>query len=117
METTKEFQEMKLETLGGGAAAEMFNAEIENMILNIADPNTDPEAVREITLKVSVKPQATRDKAIVGIQVKTKFAPANPFATMIFIGMDNGIMKAVESNPQQPELPFDNIQQLAGGGK
>lgn len=53
-------QNVKLENLGCGAAAEMFQKELENVIANICDPNTKPDAVRTVTLKVKIKPGKDR---------------------------------------------------------
>lgn len=35
---------MNLENLGNGAAAELFENELSNVIANILDPNTKPDA-------------------------------------------------------------------------
>ena len=39
-------EQVSLDTLGFGAAAEMFQAELEKLVFNIADPNTKPELKR-----------------------------------------------------------------------
>lgn len=47
--------EITLMTLGGGVAQELFAREMAKVLASIADPNTEPDAPREITLKVRFK--------------------------------------------------------------
>lgn len=107
-------EDVTLATLGNGAAVELFETELFKVLDNIEDPNTKPDSVREITLKVSIKPNDRREKAIVAIQVKSKLAPVSPFGSMFFFGRKGGRLTVVESNPQEPPLPFDNIRKVGG---
>ena len=45
----KSEKQVTLENLGHGAAMEMFQAELRNVVANIVDPNTRAEAVRSMT--------------------------------------------------------------------
>ena len=51
-----ELTEVSLDTLGGGVVPELFAHELENVLANIDDPNTSPEAVRQLTIVVTIKP-------------------------------------------------------------
>jgi hypothetical protein len=52
---------VSLQNLGGGAAIELFDLELQKVLENISDENTRPAVVREITLKVKIKPGDDRD--------------------------------------------------------
>lgn len=103
---------VSLETLAGGAVPERFDRELERVLKNIADPNTDAQAVREISVKVRIKPAADRESAVVRLDVASKVAPAKPVATPIHFGTDRttGKLVAIGYDPRQPELPFEGHQ-------
>lgn len=95
---------VSLENLGSGAAAEMFAAELERVIENISDPNTKPDLVRNVTLTLKVKPNKERSFCATEIECKCKLAPALPYESQMFIGMEKGKARATEYNPQQGKL-------------
>lgn len=96
---------VNLENLGKGAAAEMFQSELERVIANIHDPNTKADAVRGVTLKVKIKPDKNRrDFASVEISCDGKLAAIMPYETSLYTGMDNGKGVATEFNPDQGHL-------------
>ena len=97
-------EQVALETLGFGAAAEMFQAELEKVVFNIADPNTKPELKRNITLKLVVKPTKDRSMCAVEIHCDSKLAPVLPFESTMFVGVEHGVAVASEYNPQQQSL-------------
>lgn len=78
---------VSLENLGSGAAVELFDDAMQKVLANINDPNTKAQAVREITLKVKIKPVGDqRDVATVEMQAIPKLAPVQPASTSISIG-------------------------------
>lgn len=99
---------ISLKNLGGGAAIERFDDELSRVLDNVMDPNTDAEKVREVTLKVKIKPTKDRDMGAVSIEVNGKIASPSGYPTQIFIGRDSltGMVEAYESNPKQGKL-FD----------
>lgn len=109
-----------LENLGGGAASEMFSASLEKVVENIVNPNTKPDQLRTITLKMKVKPdKKQRSLCVVELSCEERLAAVIPFETAMFVGMDHGVAAATEYAPQQGEL-FDNekknkIVAIAGG--
>jgi hypothetical protein len=121
----KQTDQITLENLGNGAASEMFQAELESLIANVADPNTKPDAVRTIMLKVKVKPdKKARNMCAVEVHCESKLAPSQPFETIMFVGMEHGEAKATEHHPaqgklfvdvQQPEEPKSNLVAMGGG--
>lgn len=97
---------VSLENLGSGAAVELFDDARQKVLANINDPNTKAQVVREITLKVKIKPISDqRDVATVEMQAIPKLAPVNPCQTSIAIGKTiNGDVEAREWSNPQPDM-------------
>lgn len=114
--------EITLMTLGGGVAQELFAREMAKVLASVADPNTEPDAAREITLKVRFKPSKDRDSMAIGIVASASVPPYKGFSTLGFIGKDlTGRMVVVEHNPKQAQFNFvpegvTGINQLKKGG-
>jgi len=100
-------ESVTLTTLGGGAAVELFQEQLDRVLTNIADVNTEAEEKREITLKVVLHPNAQRDTAAVEIIVGAKTAPIKGATTTFFMGKHAGQRIAVEQNPKQLPLLAD----------
>lgn len=99
-------EQVKLENLGFGAAAEMFQAELEKVIFNVADPNTKPDVKRGITLKLSIKPSKDRSMCAVEIHCDSKLAAVQPFETTMFVGVEHGGGRSQRVHGAAAE-PFD----------
>lgn len=104
MATKDDEQFISLETLMEGAAVEKFQTELDAVLENILDPNTKPEAVREITLKLKIKPKENRKSADVSVLATSKLAPAIESKTVIFIGRKQNRAVAAESDMRQMKL-------------
>lgn len=98
---------VSLVNLMGGLAVERFDDELARVLANIVDPNTPAAAKREVTLKLSFKPDKGRDLGQVDIAVSSKLAPAEKVSTRVFIAVTKAGPVATEHNPNQPRLPFD----------
>ena len=109
-----------LVTIGDGAALELFQAELEKVLRNIADPNTEADKVRKITLEVKFTPSKARDTGDVEIRCTSKLPGLKDHATFVYFGRHQGELVAMEHNPKQAGL-FDEgtgIQPMAiEGGK
>jgi hypothetical protein len=106
-------QAVTLDTIGGGALAELFSAELARILQNIADPNTDVTTKRVITFAVSFKPKGDRDIADVELKCSSKLAGIRTVQTQLFMGKHQGKLIAVENDPRQSNL-FDQAKpQLA----
>lgn len=84
-------QEMKnvtIETMSDGAAIERVNLELDRVLKNILDKNTNPTAAREVILKIRLKPRNDRGAAEVIIQATSKLAPVMGHNTEVYIGTD-----------------------------
>ncbi len=106
-------QNVSLASIGGGALAELFEAELAKVLGNIADPNTDPETKRAITVTVAFKPK--KDREVVDVQLKcaSKLAGVVTFSTQVFVGKHQGKLIAVESDPRQSNLFDKDAPKLA----
>lgn len=103
---------MSLATINSGAAVSIFDQELAKALANIADPNTDPEQKREITLKITLHPDKDRRQAGVDIACKSKLAAHRGSETTVFLGKLEGQLVAVESNLNQGGL-WDNQAEAA----
>jgi len=109
-------ERISLDTLNQGAAVERFNLALQDVLDNIQDPNTDPKAVRTVTMKVTFKPDGDRGIANLKCDVVPKLAPIAPFDVRVFLGRDkDGNGYASEFHPaQQSTIPevTDNTYKL-----
>lgn len=108
-----------LERIGNKMAPALFNRELEQVLANIVDPNTDPRGKREIVLRFKFKPSEKRDQVGVLIEATSKLCPVKPQDATIYVGRRGGRVLAVEDNPKQRGL-FDSpkpvVEPLNGGG-
>ena len=100
-------EKVKLSNLQHGIAVDMFDEEFGKVLRNIADDNVKPDAVREICLKIQIKPDKTRQTAATKIDVTSKLAPVKSSDGMMFIGTEDNEVVAYEDNYNQQELDLD----------
>ena len=108
-----------LTTLGGGAAVEKFDDAFQRVLDNIVDPNTKPDAVREIILKVKIKPDENRNVGHVIISCDPKLAPESVFRTTCAIGSVNGkgvAREYVHNMPLFEGEKTDNVVEIDRNG-
>lgn len=96
-------QSVSLATLANGAAIERFDHELQRVLENIADFNTDAKAVREVNLKVKIKPTDDRSFSVVDIIASSKIAPIKPETTSFYLDGE----RATEFNPKQEKLSYE----------
>lgn len=100
---------LTMETLCGGGVIESLHHEIQNVLNNVADPNTEAKKVREVRLLIKVKPNEHRNMADITVQASSKLIPAAPLETSILIDKDGNRAVAAEmyggENPGQASLP------------
>lgn len=102
----KENKIVSLETLGGGAVMEKFEEALKEVLENIDDPNTSPEAAREINIKLKIKPNKNfpRELGEYSVQVTTKTAPTKDFGGVLYFATDGGEFVATEKDQKQTNL-------------
>jgi len=103
---------LSLQNLGNGAATELFEKELDRVLKDIMDPNTEATAAREINLKVVFKPDEERDLGATGIKVTSKLAGSKVFVTKVAFGRaSDGKMEAREVFSGQKTLFDDDGQE------
>lgn len=106
MEIAESEYVVSLITLNQGAAVELFDNELKKVLTNIADPQTDASAQREIKLSVKIKPTESRQQAAVVLKIESKIAAQKPAASQMWFGKVEGEAVAVQTDPNQGKL-FD----------
>lgn len=103
-----------LANLCGGAAVEKFGVELERVLENIENPNTDPKLKRTITLKFEFRPKEDRTSILTSIVAESKLAPEAATPTIIFPAIEgSGKRYAHEHRPHRQ----DDIVELTGLNK
>ncbi|WP_243459503.1 replication terminator protein [Metabacillus bambusae] len=77
-----------LNSFADGAVSERFNLELQKVLENFADLNTDPKAKRQINLVVTLVGDEARDLILADVQAKTKLAPAKKLEAKIIMDYD-----------------------------
>lgn len=102
MEGTDGLVGLTLDTLGNGAADELFQHELDKVIRNIADPNTDPKAARKIMVEVTFTPiGADREVVSQAVKVTSKLAGLTPITATTYLVEKNGKPMAVGRDVRQ----------------
>ncbi len=97
-------QKLSLATLKGGAAIEMVDEAIQELLENIVDPNTDATTKRKVTLSLTLAPDQERESMHIKIDVRSSFAPHEAVGTIAFISHTRDGVVAAENNPKQRQL-------------
>lgn len=98
------FREVAIDTIAGGAVVQQFNYALAKVLKNIEDPNTPATDVREITVKIKIKPDGTREIAAASVKVTEKLAGLIATNAPIYLVEEHGKLKALERKEHQPEL-------------
>ena len=115
MEKENEIESLNLLNIGKGALPELFQREIDTVLANIADVNTEQDQDRKITMEVVFTPFKDRDGAQIGITFKTKLAGVKGVASTVFINKHEGRLVAVPEDQMQrsmfgtPAKPGENV--------
>lgn len=94
-----------LTTFRNGALVEMFNEEMEKVLANIEDENTEAKKERTVTLRVKIVPGKTRRDAAVYLSADSTLAKFKPVESLLFFDRDDaGRFSAYDDFPGQ-QLP------------
>jgi uncharacterized protein YuzE len=86
-----------LNSFANGAMAERFNQELQKVLDNIVDPNTDPKKSRKVTLTVTITSNENRELANVSVKADSKLSPARNIETQLLMDYDsNGKVTGAE---------------------
>lgn len=88
---------INLQELAGGSVAERIDIELQKVLENIADPNTDPKKARKLQVTLTFKADDNRDIANLSVQVKPTLIPAKQTETKVVLDFDdNGMVTGAE---------------------
>lgn len=96
-----------LNNLAGGALPELFAQELQRVLTNILDPNTEAEAKRSIRIDITFEPNPERTSCSHYVEVSSKVAPFNGAAGFMFVGRRRGEAVAVVNRMEQTQLRWD----------
>ena len=100
-----------------GAILERVNYEMEKVLDNIMDVNTDPTAKRKIQLTLILKPTNDRQVITMSTVVKSTLAPTEPIETSLFVTgkQSTGEVTLTESMPEVPgQMDMSGEEQMPG---
>lgn len=106
-----------LSELAGGRLQQQFNRVLNRVLENIGDENTEPEKAREITIKITIKPDEYREMSDVTCVVSSKLVPEE-LGLKFILGRDieqNFVAKEFKNQiPGQlaMEEPVENVRTL-----
>ena len=94
-----------LETFAGGELSRQINRDIEAVMRNVVDPNTDVKAKRKITVTIELKPNEQRNFITTNVNSKPTLAPALGAVTALGVQQDltSGAIDVAEIGSKMPE--------------
>jgi hypothetical protein len=102
--------------LAGGDMVDKMNDAMREIAANILDPNTKPEAAREIICKVTFVPNAHRDAAAIKIDVSTKLAKhRRPAESMLFFSQARDGSIVISQRDSRQEDLFAGVEVTVNG--
>lgn len=87
---------LSLINIGNGAAVQLVEKELERVIKDILDLNTEAKATREVNLKIIFKPDENREIITTGIKATSKLAGSRIFGTSVTCGQSGNRVEARE---------------------
>lgn len=112
----EEREVLSLENICNGGVPEVFERELAEILSNMADVNTDPEAIREITLKFKFKPFPDRSGASIKFKCSSKIAPVEEVGGQMFVQRRGTALIGIAHDPKQTRM-FDNKTAATGERK
>lgn len=115
-----EQEKLTIGNLAKGVVNEQFETELEKVLNNILDPNTDQSKTRKITITLEIKPSNSRRNLVnVLCQAKSTLVPEEKVGTELYIGKDKeGKIQATELSKEVfGQLEFDDQGVINETGK
>lgn len=91
----------------------MVGMELGKVSKNIADPNTSPTAVREVTITIKFLPDKNRHSGKCRYSLKTKLAYPEIVDVPVNFGIEGGQFIIVETTPPEQLTLWDDQAQTA----
>lgn len=93
-----------LTSIAGGQAVQLFDRELDKVLLNIADDSVRASGVRKITLEFTFTPDEMRHATMVRVAAKSTLTKSPDAAGLVYIGENEGEIGAFNSDPKQLTL-------------
>jgi hypothetical protein len=110
-----QYAPLNLLNIDNGSVPEVFDAELRKVLDNINDPNCNPKAKREITLKLTLLPGEDREDMSYIVACTSKLAPVKPGINRAHLVRKQGQLHALTENVTQEKL-FAAVQPPADSG-
>jgi hypothetical protein len=81
-------EKLNIANIAEGALIEQADGEIQRVLENIADPNTDGKKARKVTITLTFKP-SNRQAAEIEFQTKSSIVPYNAVSTRVYLDKDS----------------------------
>lgn len=111
---------VNMDTFAGGAVQERLNIEIQKVLENVMDLNTDPTKARSVQLNIKIKPSENRQTASLEVTAKTTIAPAVAIPATIILDRDSlgkATAKELKSGIQGQTFISDDGEVLTDTGE
>lgn len=79
---------INLEKFAEGALAEKVNIELQKVMENINDPNTEANKARKVVITLTLKPDEKREIIATTVDTKSTLVPSKGVATTMLLGTD-----------------------------
>lgn len=87
-----------------GGVPEVFARELAEVLANIADPNTEPDKTRGLTLKFTFKPLDDRSGAIVSFSCRPVLQPVKVASSPVFLSRHSCQLQAYALDHRQVSM-------------
>ena len=91
-------------TICNGGVPEVFERELREVLANIADPNTEADKTRGLTLKFTFKPLEDRSGAIVSFSCRPVLQPVKVATSPVFLSRHSGQLQAYALDHRQVSM-------------
>ena len=105
---------LNLNKLASGGVQENFDMEIEKLLENVQDPNTDAKTPRKLVMTLTLVPDEARELIQLDSQIKLTMAPTKSVTTNLIAGLNiNGEVEAQELKSGMPgQMYMDDEESL-----
>ncbi len=113
MSLKEEFAKISIDNVAKGAAVELFNHGMQEILLNLMDENRSIKKKRKLSLHFEFLPSQDRHSAAVAVTSECKLAAVEGAGSTIYTKMEKGRAVAYVHDVDQPDLGFDNVTPIA----
>lgn len=107
-------KKLTMSTVNNGAAEELFQRELTEVMKNIDDPSTTAKEARKITVEFTFIPNEQREMGVLEISAKAKLVSAKSLGSTFILQNNGQQLIPWEHNLHQPTLDFSNVSKIDG---